>query len=246
MTPCPRQTPPRLLLVEDDATTQGFFRVVLEAMPARLDVAGSLAEALPLARQARHALWLVDANLPDGSGIQLLRQLRDHHPDTPALAHTADTDPATRRSLLDAGFTEVLIKPLPGAALLDAVRRQLGDTAAEAPPAGTMTLPDWDEDAALRALNGQQAHVVALRDLFLGELPQTRAAIDNALQRHDDATLRAHLHRLQASCGFVGAGRLAEAARGLHAQPESANAQQDFFAAVTSLLHYPPPAAQPR
>ncbi len=68
--------PPRLLLVEDDATSQGFFRAALEALPAAVDVAGSVAQALQMGSATRHHLWLVDAHLPDGSGQALLQRLR--------------------------------------------------------------------------------------------------------------------------------------------------------------------------
>lgn len=96
---------------------------------------------------------------------------------------------------------------------------------------------DWDEAAALSALNGQQHHLNALRELFLAELPGTRDAVDSALQVSDDQALRSHLHRLQASCGFVGAARLAGAVRLLRGDPHSSTAQTQFHAAVAALLH---------
>jgi len=48
--------------------------------------------------------------------------------------------------------------------------------------------------------------------------------------------LRGQLHRLQASCGFVGAARLARAVRQLHQAPESTGAQSRFRVAVDALL----------
>ncbi|RYE87758.1 MAG: response regulator, partial [Oxalobacteraceae bacterium] len=53
----------------------------------------------------------------------------------------------------------------------------------------------------------------------------------------DDQALRGHLHRLQASCGFVGAARLAGAVRLLRGDPHSSTAQTQFHAAVAALLH---------
>ena len=51
------------------------------------------------------------------------------------------------------------------------------------------------------------------------------------------AQLRAlQLHRLQASCGFVGASRLGRAVRQLLQAPESAMAQRQFEAAASALL----------
>ncbi|MGB3394530.1 MAG: response regulator [Stenotrophomonas sp.] len=225
--------PPRLLLVEDDATSQAFFHATLMALPAIVDTAASLADARQLARANRHALWLIDANLPDGTGAQLLHYLRTLQAGVPALAHTADTSPETRQTLLQAGFGRVLLKPLTGSALLASVREALGNMA----PAAAADTPNWDESVALQALNGQGAHVIALRELFMNELPGARAAVSSALQQHDTGALRAQLHRLQASCGFVGASRLGRAVRQLHQAPDSDMARRQFDAAVNALLH---------
>lgn len=82
-----RQEPqPRLLLVEDDPISRGFLQAVLEGLPAHVDCADSLSSALDRARARRHDLWLIDVNLPDGTGSGLLRALRLLHPDVPALA----------------------------------------------------------------------------------------------------------------------------------------------------------------
>jgi hypothetical protein len=58
----------------------------------------------------------------------------------------------------------VLVKPITPPRLLAAVRGLI--PAVTSPPAG-----DWDDDAALKALNGQSAHVQALRELFLPNCP---------------------------------------------------------------------------
>ncbi len=226
---------PRVLLVEDDPISLGFFQAALEPLALRLDSADSLATALARSRDVRHDLWLIDAHLPDGTGSDLLARLRALHPTTPAVAHTADAGATTR--LLADGFLNVLIKPLPASELQQQVRRALparGDTSAMA---GFDIGDDWDEAAALAALNGQQHHLIALRELFLSELPGTRDAVDSALRQDDDSALRSHLHRLQASCGFVGAARLAQAVRELRGDPRSASARHRFHDAVAALLH---------
>ncbi|WP_115047642.1 response regulator [Xanthomonas arboricola] len=230
---------PRLLLVEDDPISRGFLQAVLDGLPAHVDCADSLSSALDRARDRRHDLWLIDVNLPDGTGSGLLRALRLLHPDVPALAHTADTHLAMQRSLQSDGFLEMLVKPLTSERLLQAVRRGLARGRYSVAPVGVVDIAasDWDEAAALSALNGQQHHLNALRELFLAELPGTRDAVNSALKVSDDQALRSHLHRLQASCGFVGAARLAGAVRLLRGDPHSSTAQTQFHAAVAALLH---------
>jgi HPt (histidine-containing phosphotransfer) domain-containing protein len=181
---------------------------------------------------------LIDANLPDGNGRDLLHALRMRAPATPALAHTASRDRGDLDALVDAGFAEVLIKPLAAAELQAAVRRalQLQPAPAESMARRCGKLPVWDDAAAAAALDGNHAHVAALRTLFLVELPAQRDAVLGALLADDAVTALANLHRLQASCGFVGAARLGEAVGTLQVSPASARARDDFAHAVEDVL----------
>lgn len=226
---------PRLLLVEDDPVSASFLRDALAALPAGVDLAGSVAQALQSAEAgAAHDLYLVDANLPDGRGEDLLQRLRGRHLNAPALAHTAADDAASRIRLLAAGFAGVLRKPLGVAELHAAVRAALPAAGAAPPRAGTP--PAWDEDAALQAMGGQAARVATLRVLFLQELPGQRARILAAAAAGDAAGVRAELHRLLAACGFVGAARLLEAARALQAAPLDPTTLRGLQAAMAELL----------
>jgi len=232
---------PRFLLVEDDPITTGFLKAVLEALPADVDTAETLSSALVVASRRRHDLWLIDANLPDGHGSDLLQRLRRMHADVPALAHTADGSAELHVQLRQAGFSDTLVKPLGRELLLKTVRRALVGSAGSgrsgaADVAGGDAV-DWDEITALAALNGQRSHLIALRELFLAELPGVRDAVEQAVELHDEPALRSQLHRLQASCGFVGAARLARAVRTLHQAPASQQAQVNFRNAVAALLH---------
>jgi DNA-binding response OmpR family regulator len=228
-------TLPRILLVEDDPVSQAFLATAIEALPATVDRAETLAAARKLAAAHSHALWLIDANLPDGHGAVLLAQLRTDFPDTPALAHTASQDRHALDALIDAGFLEVLVKPLSARALQAAIGRVLG-VAPVASMATGAKLPSWDDAAALSTLNGQQEHVQALRKLFLEELPEQRQSIATAAADGDIAGMRSTLHRLRASCGFVGATRLDAAVRALESDVYCASALQRFDEAAGDLL----------
>src|SRR5690606_37029819 len=83
---------PRILLVEDDPVSQAYLAAVLETLPATVDAVGRAADAMRAVERGghdNHALWLVDAHLPDVDGASLLARLRSLAPWTPAIAHTA-------------------------------------------------------------------------------------------------------------------------------------------------------------
>lgn len=234
------QPMPRVLLVEDDPVS----RVVLEAAVARcgfaVDSADGVRAALSKAAPARHSLWLIDAHLPDGTGIELLAALRAIDPEPAAIAHTASPDAGTGERLRCAGFVDVLVKPLAAQQIADALQ---GWLPASACPAAEATAPEtrcdepplWDDAAALRALNGQREHTSALRALFIGELAAAADRVAAALRRHDAAALRSELHRLRASCGFVGAARMGAAVRALEMHRDE-DALHRFEATVDATL----------
>jgi HPt (histidine-containing phosphotransfer) domain-containing protein len=104
------------------------------------------------------------------------------------------------------------------------VNSPAGIFVAPAPAAVELQVQDWDETAALAALNSQRNHLIALRAVP-GRVAGVRDAVEQAVDQHDERQLRSQLHRLQASCGFVGAARLGRAVRQLHHAPESGQAQ---------------------
>jgi CheY-like chemotaxis protein/HPt (histidine-containing phosphotransfer) domain-containing protein len=258
-------TTPRLLLVEDEPVSQDFLASALEALPAVVDCAGSIAEARRHIVGHPHALWLVDVHLPDASGPGVLAALRAAGGDAPALALTASTDAALHARLREAGFLAVLGKPIGVAELQAAVVRVVGsdldvlrvaerhddgpagaaDAAAggsDAPPRGADDAASpWDEAAALATAGGRASTRDALRVLFLRELPELYGEVLHAVEGQDPQRARGALHRMKASCGFVGATRLLAETRRLHQAPLSSEAFASWRDAADELLALPLP-----
>lgn len=231
----------RLLLVEDDPTTRAFLVAAAEAYPAEVDAAESVAAALVLATRHRYALWLFDARLPDGSGADLLARLRQHDVATPALAHTASQERSEHAALLQAGFLSTLVKPLSAGQLHEAIAQALGGTTAgTSSNAFKSGLLLWDDATALQAMNGNREHVASLRTLFVAELTVQRDAILAALAHGEHQPARDLLHRLKASCGFVGAARLAAAVEQLDANIDQPGCASSFADIVEQTLSAKP------
>lgn len=208
---------PRVLLLEDDPVSRAFLGEALTGLPASVDYAETCAGAESMARNGPHALWLFDANLPDGNGADLLVRLRASGLSTPAVALTAESLPERLAALSMAGYIEVLQKPIGIAALQMAVRRLLGDGSFTG-PAPTHGPVLWDENRALLAVGGNTESAKALRQLFLQELPKQLESLREAFANCEHAIVRDHLHRLKASCGFVGAERLLSTVNHLSAE----------------------------
>lgn len=227
----------RLLLVEDDQTSRYFLAEALRGLPALVDEAVDIDQATRLVSSTRHDLWLVDAHLPDGDGASCLRSLRRYH-DTPALAITAGASREELDQLCACGYLEVLLKPVSIALLQSTVRRLLGETPTIAAPRDDGKLPVWDEARALAAIGGHHGSLMALRKIFLDELPGLRAQVLAAHAAGDKVQLGAVLHKLKASCGFVGATRLLRAVEALDRSPGNTGLAREFDHAVADAIAY--------
>jgi two-component system OmpR family response regulator len=100
----------RLLLLEDDPTLGDGLRDFLASDGHVVDWCTTLAQARALLDEPYDA-WLLDWNLPDGSGLDLLASLRARGRLTPAIVLTARDQLADRIRGLDSGADDFLVKP---------------------------------------------------------------------------------------------------------------------------------------
>jgi DNA-binding NarL/FixJ family response regulator len=104
--------PHRVLLVEDDAPTRAHLARAIEshAALALAGQAGSLAEGRALLARGAPDLLLTDLGLPDGSGIELIRELREKAPSSTAMVITTFGDEKTVIAAIEAGASGYLLK----------------------------------------------------------------------------------------------------------------------------------------
>ena len=119
---------PLLLAVEDEARNAALLRAVLEPAGYELVVVGSLADARAWLAKWHPDLVLLDVGLPDGSGLDLARELRAAPATSavPILVASARVMPADRAAAQKAGCDTFLGKPLRPRELLEAVATHLG------------------------------------------------------------------------------------------------------------------------
>ncbi len=122
-----------ILLVEDHADTGRVMSRLLQARGHQVILAESVAAALAAAASQNFDLLLSDIGLGDGTGIDLIRQLRqDRGSDIPSIALTGfgmEEDVAKCR---DAGFTDHLTKPISFQRLEAAISRVAGSAMSKA------------------------------------------------------------------------------------------------------------------
>jgi len=207
--------PLSVLVADDDPGSCRFLCDALGALGAQTEACSNGVTALKRARVERFDLLLLDCRMPGAGAQEILTQLRRDpralSADSVAIATTADLSPLDRQPLLDAGFSDILMKPC---TLADLQR--------------LLTQPELDgvvvlDDGAALVTTGDTTTMRALRLLLREELALLQHELD-ALN-NDRVGFSERLHRLRSSCGFCGAATLSAQTVLLQRQLEQAQAE---------------------
>lgn len=209
--------PIRIFLLDDHEIVRRGIRDLLEAQDDLVVVgeAGTAAEALAGIPQLLPDVAVLDARLPDGSGIEVCRDIRAGHPQVHVIILTSFDDDEALFSAIMAGAAGYALKQIRGNDLVEAVRRVAsGDSLLD--PAVTAQVLDRIRNAPapkdpLAELTGQERKILALigqgmtnrqiaAEMFLAEktvknyVSQLLAKL--GLQRRTQAAVLAEKHGL--------------------------------------------------
>ena len=165
----------RILIVDDEENIGRSLRLILEREGYTVSLCRSLEEFRKHPDAGRADAYLLDVRLPDGSGIDLLRSVKQNGADAPAIMISghgtiADAVEATR-----AGAFDFLEKPLSRDRVLLALKNAL-------------------EHSNLRQENERLRELVGGGPRMIGESPAWKRAVEQA-------TLAAHIHQLSPFAG---------------------------------------------
>lgn len=116
--------PTHILIVEDEADIRRFVRLTLASEGHTVHEATTLQRGLIEAGTRRPDLVVLDLGLPDGDGVDLIRDLRTWSA-MPIIVLSARSAEASKIAALDAGADDYLVKPFGSGELMARVRAQL-------------------------------------------------------------------------------------------------------------------------
>jgi two-component system response regulator NreC len=135
-----------VILADDHAVVRKGLRLLIDAEPGLQVVAeaGTVPDALMKTRAHRPGVLILDLNMPGGSSLEAIPQIREDTPMTAIVVLTMQNDPAFARRALQAGAAGFVLKESADDELLEAVRQaanggtylnpSLGARLAAAPP----------------------------------------------------------------------------------------------------------------
>lgn len=246
-------TRPRILLVEDDAPIRLFVAMALEHHRAELVECPTLLRARSELASGPAALVLLDLMLPDGSGLDLLRDAgaRSKGGRTSWVVFSAALTAPAQDELALLGVHRVLQKPVSLQTLQSCVEDALQWWSREPADAGDRlggvgVAPD---EQALALIDGTpQAEEAAIRDYFegrhelfaqikalaAGRLAGEIAAGDAALARGDGDALLHVAHGLKSMLRMLGRPAAGELARSLEVAAQTG--RRDAWATLWQAL----------
>ena len=153
-----------ILLVEDELGIRHFLRTALRSENYHVLETGNLGQGLAAAGSGRPDLVILDLGLPDGDGVQFIRDFR-HWSQAPVLVLSARSAEREKIAALDAGADDYLTKPFVVGELLARVRALLRRVQQlQAEPQAQLSFSDITVDMARRSVtrNGDPLHLTPI------------------------------------------------------------------------------------
>jgi PAS domain S-box-containing protein len=223
----------RVLVAEDNPTSQTFVATLLARWGHSVTVVGSGREAVDEWARGRFDLILMDLQMPAMGGLEAAAAIRARERETgghtPIVAVTAHAMAGDREDCLAAGMDAYLSKPLMPEELqttLDAFAPGGGsggdasaiDAKKEERPTESAAI---DEAGLVQGFGGQRELVRDVIDVFLEDAPAMLTRIGDAVGARDAKAVGAGAHALKGSVGLFSKGRAYEAACRLERQARS-------------------------
>lgn len=102
---------PRVLYIEDHEDTRELVTLVLQQKSYEVITGSTVETGVTLANTQAFDLYLLDSWLPDGSGLDLCKQIREFDKATPILFYSAAAYEIDREEAMQSGAQAYLIKP---------------------------------------------------------------------------------------------------------------------------------------
>jgi len=195
-------TPLRIFLVDDHEVVRRGVRDMLEVEDdfEVVGEAGSVEEALQRVAATRPDVAVLDVRLPDGSGVELCRELRSAYPDIVCLMLTSYDDDEALFEAIVAGASGYVLKQVKGSDIVTAIR-QVGAGRSLLDPALTARVMErlrvgTTEDPRLAGLSAQERRVL---DLLADGLTNRQIAAEMFLA---EKTIKNYVSNLLAKMGM--------------------------------------------
>jgi len=130
-----------ILVVEDEPRLRAIIARLIESAGYAVTAVGTGGDAIRIALSGDFDLIVLDLNLPDVGGVDVLRAVHGAKPATRILVLSSVTSVGTRVEVLEQGAADFVLKPFVAAELMARIRLRIRGDLAPAPAATPARLP---------------------------------------------------------------------------------------------------------
>lgn len=210
----------RVLLVEDNEIAQKIGKMLLSSHRCDIHLAESVQEAILRSNERAYDFILMDIGLPDGTGLEATRYVRDHsrhNKKTPIIAVTAHfSEEENRTECLESGINQIYSKPLTtecieaifndfifkNGFLPLAARNKINHQEVDVIQ---KTYPSVDLEETAKRLNISINQIERIFSEFISELPMIKEKIEDYLFHKRWGLLQKEVHKLHGGSSYAGA-----------------------------------------
>jgi two-component system invasion response regulator UvrY len=182
----------KILLVDDHEMVRNGLKLLLETgnVPLHIEEAATAREALAHVRDSSWDAVILDASLPDQSGLELLKRIKSEHPELPVLMLSMHAENILGSRALRAGASGYLCKGSASTNLLEAVKVLLNGQRYVSPELGQALASE-----ILDGSEGTQHHLLSDREFEVFKQVVSGAPVSDIAKRLMISPKTVHTYR---------------------------------------------------
>jgi two-component system sensor histidine kinase RpfC len=233
-----QRQPLRILVAEDNVTNQTIIRKLLESAGHTVLLASDGEEALDLYEEGSPELAILDFNMPERNGLEVVTTIRTMEPTgtrLPVIILSASVTMEARERARQAGADEFVGKPFEAAALLQVIDRlarragrgqQTRPRHAASGQANTIALIDYARMQEVERISRDAAFLMQLLRGFRSDVEALLVRLDTAIAAGQRATMTDIAHAIRGAALGIGAQQLAAQCTGIEEAASSGHIAQ--------------------
>lgn len=217
----------RILVVDDTPMNLSVISGLLKNSNVEIYTAQSGEECIKKLEDTKFDLIFLDQRMPNMDGMETLSELNKRYPttmeSTPVIALTANVLSGNKETMLGAGFTDYLTKPVKRETLENALRKYLSDSV---PKKGIRQIDGLDVDSGIDYCGDEEDYIYAL-ELYIGNVNEKTEEIRKYVLDKNYKELSILIHSLKSTSLSIGAKDISELAKEL--EEASDNSNEEFI-----------------
>ena len=212
-----------ILIVDDTHTNLSLFRTMLQSIGLTVDTADNGSEAIEMVKHnTSYDLVLLDLHMPDVSGFEAYKKIKELRNDLNIIALTADALPETISKCNQVGFDGIIFKPINRIQMNIQLSKYLQKEAEYAKTIENTNFEDSDDIksiidpmATMKQLNIKMLDYIKAVKMSYDDINRLKQELDLAINNEDREAIRQAAHAMKNTAGTLSMKKVYEKAKAM-------------------------------